>query len=129
MSLILSAKGVKAIDIPDLPSIATGTSSPQTAQAIFDNDGSLILTPNTAKWYSFITAGIGNDYELYATVISGTGFTGTFDAWQALSATLTFELSVASGAANGVIEFSIRRVGETVNMEVQQITFDSEVVV
>lgn len=131
MSLLLAAKGRAAVSVPNAAANATGASSPQTAFVSFNSNGNITRSQGAPlRWYDVITAGIGNDFEIYAELITGTGFTGeVFDTWISLGTNRLWQLEVVSGSATGEIKFSIRRLGETDAIASGNITFLAEVVV
>lgn len=132
MSLLLAAKGRAAVSVPNAAATAAGASSPQTAFVSFNSNGNITRSEDAPlRWYDVITTGIGNDFEIYAELITGSGFTGAvFGAWLSLGANRIWELNrVASGSATGEIKFSIRRLGETNVIASGNITFLAEVVV
>lgn len=132
MSLLLAAKGRAAVSVPNNESAnAAGASSPQTAFVVFDSNGNVVRSQDTPlRWYDVITTGIGNDFEIYAELITGSGFTGeVFDTWLSLGTNRSWELQLLSGVATGEIKFSIRKLGETNVIASGNIDFLVEVLV
>ena len=72
----------------------------------FTNDGSW--------WTAAPSTGIGNDYEIRATTVSGSAINiGTLNTWQALSSDRTYgmlETSNTTTARTGTVRFEIRHV-------------------
>ena len=70
----------------------------------------------------------GGNYEVYATVSSGTLSTGTVNAWVATSGNPTWTRTAASaGTANGVyLSMQVRRVGSTAVLDTWTVSLNAE---
>lgn len=131
MSLLLVGKSSKAVTWSVTAAVQTGASSPQTASVEFRSNGRLIASSNPdSLWYAAQVAAIGNDYEIYAELISGVGVTGDFDAWLSLSSNRIWTLEASSpGSVDATVEYSIRKAGQISVMHAGQIAITAEVVV
>lgn len=125
MSLLLAAKGGKAVNIPERQVSVFGP-APQTGFVDFGSDGRVLfsgLAP--ALWYAQQLTAIGNEYELRATIIEGV-FTGQApDVWVSLSSGRLFEITKEdSGIVTGTIFFEIRLAGSEYVIDGGTISFD-----
>lgn len=131
MSLLLAGKSSKAVSWLVVGAAQAGESSPQIASVEFLSNGGLIASgiPDSL-WYAAQVSAIGNDYEIYAEIVSGTGVAGNFDAWLSLSTNRVWSLEASSpGPVDSVIKFSIRKAGDVSIMHTGDITLTAEVVV
>lgn len=131
MSLLLSAKGQKAVRIPSVIVSASGASAPQQAFISFKSNGTVSYTSGetvlTANWYAVTTTGIGNEFELRAEASSGSAPTGTYDTWTQISGFQDWLLQSNAGLVEGAVTFLIRRIGgDTIDSRV--INFSAEVI-
>lgn len=130
MSLLLVSTARKAVNVQPVTALATGSSSPQTANIVFKTDGSVLYSGGAYNWFSVVTLNVGNDYEIFAEV-SGTPptnpFTGTLNTWLALTDQKVWALSANSGSDIGWLLIKIRKAGESVVMSEAITTFAVEV--
>jgi nitrate reductase NapE component len=104
----------------------------ETASSIltFANNGQISLNGTNALWYSGgVTTSIGDSFEIYATLISGSVTSGTFGSWITLDADTSWQLDrVATvGVSECVIEFTIRQIDYVENTVTNQIGINAVV--
>ena len=130
MSILLAAKGVKQVRVPAITANAVGVDAPQVAEVNFRPDGDILSTGNPPdRWYAFLSFGVGNDFEIYATEVSGSFSAGVFDSWLSLGSVLTWAVTAAgTGNVTGVVNFQIRRSGDTFVIASGDMTLFAEVV-
>lgn len=62
------------------------TNSFATASIQYNSEGSITTSPATSNnWFSKVEAGVGDDYEIFVSVIAGATPTGTINQWLSLS--------------------------------------------
>lgn len=129
MSLLLSARGRSAVNVPSVTASAVGNTAPQVAQVSFNSNGSLSYGVLSTMWFAVITPGIGNDFEVFAVNPGGSGWGGQpFGTWLSLGSMRQWTLTQNSiGFNSEQVEFRIRRVGDTVLAASGIITFTAEV--
>lgn len=127
MSLLLASKAVAAFFIPSTVDLATAE-SPATVELSFLLDGSIGGT-DVGAWYNGSSTVIGNDFEIKAVEVGGpAGFTGTFGAYLPITETRLWSLQQSGvGTKSGEIEFSLRRIGDTIDVLVVNTVFNVEV--
>lgn len=133
MSLLLSGNGRPAISINNIEIESTSQTPPRLAEVNFYTDGRIANQDGLIvdNWFAVTTAGIGNSYEIRATLSSGVVDNGTFDTWLSLGTIQAW--STENGAPHGgggepppqitgIIEFSIRPNGVDVILATGQVT-------
>lgn len=127
MSLLLSSAKKSVFFLPSVIDSASAA-NPNTAELIVSLTGDYSGT-ESGDWYSGNNPVIGNSFEIYAEEVAGpAGFVGTFDAWLPISEDRSWSLEQAGvGFKSGVIQFTIRRIGETSLVLSVETTFNVEV--
>jgi hypothetical protein len=115
--IISKTKGASSLSVSKpKPSsfFAEDTSSPVTIEFIIDSDGDYkenIDGAGDTFVFTWLLNGINTDYSAFATVVSGTFSTGTFNAWLGLetSPSWTVEDTGSGGHTIGTVQIQIRR--------------------
>lgn len=110
---------------------ATRRGSAATASYRVDNDGLVYygVNGNFVSQYQWITpTSAANDYEVYATLTSGGGFTvGTFDAWVAVSTDPTWSMVQSFiGISVSDVTYQIRKIGTSTVLDTWTAQFEAE---
>lgn len=98
----------------------------------FQRDGDISATggtPNAAAWIEPRSATIGDDYQIRATLNSGsTSDTGSFGVWQTLSSVRAWSWSQSGGGTKlANVTFELRRVSDSVVVHSQVVTVQCDV--
>lgn len=113
----------------------------------FNNDsvGQSVIDPNdaTCSWsasnsgsvsgtgisgYTWLVSGVNSDYQIQATLVSGSITSGTFGTWQTLSTTRTWSLTrTIIGTTTGIVDFECRRVSDSVVIASWTVNFEATV--
>jgi len=107
------------------------TGAAATASYRINNDGFVYYGINgtfTSQYQWITPTSAANDYEVYATLTSGIGFTaGTFDAWVAVSGDPTWTLTQATIGTNiADVIYHIRTVGTATVLDTWTAQFEAE---
>lgn len=116
-------------------SSASGPSGPLTADAIieFNSSGQLIVSPGGAVSGEYLVTGASSDYEVRATMASGTSWSGSaLSTWLNLGTTRSWNLSASRTitgltTVTGTATVEIRRVADSAVVATAAITLTAEV--
>lgn len=114
--------------LPDgLTSQNVGQSVNVTADLVFANDGSFTASGVNNLWFSQgVTPNIGNDFEIMATLVSGTAPTGTLGSWIAIDgATWGLTTTATDETESCVLSISIRQISTPENAVTKQIAIEA----
>lgn len=114
--------------------LASGPSGPLTADAIieFNSSGQLIVSPGGAVPGEYLVTGASSDYEVRATMASGTNWSGSaLSTWLNLGTTRSWNLSASrvvpgATAVAGTATVEIRRVADSAVVATASITLMAE---
>lgn len=136
MHVLLGGATPAAVRLTDrsVTSLVTGPSGPLTADAIieFNSSGQLIVSPGGAVPGEYLVTGASSDYEVRATMASGTNWSGSaLSTWLNLGTTRSWNLSasrVAPGTTvvTGTATVEIRRVADSAVVATATITLEAE---
>lgn len=110
---------------------ASRTGAAATASYRINNDGFVYYGANgtfTSQYQWITPTSAANDYEVYATLTSGGGFTaGTFGAWVAVSGDPTWTMTQAVIGTNiSDVTYQVRKVGTTTVLDTWTAQFEAE---
>jgi hypothetical protein len=114
MSLLLASVPQDTVSLSRSSCSSAGFSSPQTATAQFNSNGTISgVTDGPLKWFNIAPqAGVGASYEIFATRIAGALPSGTMDTWLPLTSGQTWTLTQsATGEKLSTVTFKIRLAG------------------
>lgn len=114
--------------LPDgLTSQNVGQSVNVTADLVFANDGSFTASGVNNLWFSQgVTPNIGNDFEIMATLVSGTAPTGTLGSWIAIDgATWGLTTTTTDKTESCVLSISIRQISTPEKAVTKQIAIEA----
>lgn len=118
--------GGGSVSISDLTVLGTGTSS-ATAYYQLSNDGNIYYS-NEIGTHSWLVSGSAGDFEVRATVTSGSLTSGTTGSWLSLGSAVTWSLvQTGVGGTSAVLLIQIRDASSLSVLDSANITLDAEV--
>lgn len=103
--------------------------SPNTAYAFYsiNNTGYVTATGNPTTQWSFPLSAASN-FEVYATLVSGSVTSGTFNTWLSLGTSRIWECAQNSvGTESAEISFQVRKIGTTTVLDTWTLNIDATV--
>ncbi len=96
MSLLLASIAQPLVSLAGGRCEVSDFTSPNTATLTFETDGTIsgLTTATSYNWFSLAPlAGVGGNYEIFATRTAGTLPTGTLDTWLPLTGAVGWQLT------------------------------------
>lgn len=86
------------------------------------------VTGSGISGYTWLVSGVNSDYEIQATLVSGSMSSGTFGSWLPLSTTRSWVLNrTVIGIVNAIVDFECRRVSDSVVIASWTVNFEASV--